>query len=246
MPIPQALYAPEPFPSVDSGIPAAVDAVFSMQRDGTAALLRDMRSQGVMPTFPHPWGSTSAYLSLLRRPQPLAILDVPDISLVPDLPQRVHVLSRLSTVVVLVPDDTDSVSLLRAGAANVLSRRASPKELASRIAAERRWLAVLSPLHSSDDDIECLKLTLNVKHASQKILLELIQAVRHPWCCHDLCLLLGDAQRPLSRRALQARMTRLTHRMAECDTSFTVTKQWGRTTFGRAAEQQPVASRPVP
>jgi hypothetical protein len=82
-----------------------------MQRDGTAALLRDMRSQGVMPTFPHPWGSTGAYLSLLRRPKPLALLDVPDISLVPDLPQRVHVLSRLSTVVVLVPDDTDSVSL---------------------------------------------------------------------------------------------------------------------------------------
>jgi hypothetical protein len=80
-----------------------------------------------MPTFPHPWGSTGAYLSLLRRPKPLALLDVPDISMVPDLPQRVHVLSRLSTVVVLVPDDTDSVSLLQAGAANVLARRASPR-----------------------------------------------------------------------------------------------------------------------
>ncbi|MFJ9097760.1 hypothetical protein ACIRJM_04500 [Streptomyces sp. NPDC102405] len=192
-----------------------------------------------MPTFPHPWGSTGAYLSLLRRPQPLAVLDVPGTSLVPDLPQRVHVLSRLSTVVVLVPDDTDSVSLLRAGAANVLPRSASPRELASRIAAERRWLAVLSPLHSTDDDNECPKLARNVKHASQKILLELIQAVRHPWCCHDLCLLLGDAQRPLSRRALQARMTRLTHRMAECDTSFTITKQWGRTIFGGLQNSSP-------
>jgi len=245
MPIPQTLHAPEPS-SVDSGIPSPVDVVFSMRRDGTAALLRDMRSQGVMPTFPHPWGSTGAYLSLLRRPQPLAVLDVPGTSLVPDLPQRVHVLSRLSTVVVLVPDDTDSVSLLRAGAANVLPRSASPRELASRIAAERRWLAVLSPLHSTDDDNECPKLARNVKHASQKILLELIQAVRHPWCCHDLCLLLGDAQRPLSRRALQARMTRLTHRMAECDTSFTITKQWGRTIFSCAAEQQLAASMPMP
>jgi hypothetical protein len=209
-----------------------------MQRDGTAALLRDLRSQHIMPTFPHPWGSIGAYLSLLRRPRPLALLDVPDISLVSDLPQRVHVLSRLSTVVALVPDGTDSVSLLRAGAANVLSRSTSPEELASRIAAERRWLAALSPLHSTDETRERLRLTLNIKHGSQEILLELIQAVRNPWCCHDLRLLLGDAQHPLSRRALQARMTRLTRRMTECDMSFTITNQWGRTTFGRVVEQR--------
>ncbi|WP_386342067.1 hypothetical protein [Streptomyces xiangluensis] len=75
--------------------------------------------------------------------------------------------------------------------------------------------------------------TGNIKHGSQHILLEIIQAARHPWCCHGLCLLLGDARRPLSRRALQARMTRLTRRLAECDMSFTITNQWGRTTFVR-------------
>ncbi|MGP4047429.1 hypothetical protein [Streptomyces sp. 2A115] len=184
-----------------------------------------------MPTFPQPWGSIDAYLSLLRRPRPLAVLDVPDISLVPDLPQRIHVLSRLSAVVVLVPDGADSVSLLRAGAANVLPRLTSPMELASRIAAERRWLAVLPPLHYASDARRRRSLTLNIKQGSQEILLELIQAARHPWCCHDLCLLLGDARNPLSRRALQARMTRLTRRMTECDMSFAITNQWGRTTF---------------
>ncbi|WP_345566116.1 hypothetical protein [Streptomyces plumbiresistens] len=230
-------------PSADPGTPGPVDAVFSMQRDATAALLREMRSQHIMPTFPQPWGSIGAYLSLLRRPRPLALLDVPDLSQVPDLPQRVHVLSRLSAVVVLVPDGTDSVALLRAGAANVLSRSISPMELASRIAAERRWLAVLSPLHATDGTHEFPKLGPHVKHGSQKILLELIQAVRHPWCCHDLCLLLGDARHPLSRRALQARMTRLTRRMAECGASFTITHQWGRTTFSRA---RPAPDRSAP
>ncbi|MCX4904369.1 hypothetical protein [Streptomyces sp. NBC_00878] len=192
-----------------------------------------MRSQHVLPTFPQPWGSISSYLSLLRRPRPLAILDVPDIGLVPELAQRVHVLGRLAAVVVLVPDGTDSVTLLRGGAANVLPRSTPPKELASRIAAERRWLTVLPPFHATDDAHERLKLTLNLRQSSQQILLELVQASRHPWCCHDLCLLLGDARSPLSRRALQARMARLARRAEECGMSLTTSHQWGRTSFIR-------------
>ncbi|MDQ0947776.1 hypothetical protein QFZ24_001699 [Streptomyces phaeochromogenes] len=95
-------------PSADStstGRPSAypVDVVVSLRREGTARLLRTLRSHQVLPALLHSWGSGTAYRSLLREPDALSLLDVPEGAATDDLAQRVQVLSALSSVVVLTP-----------------------------------------------------------------------------------------------------------------------------------------------
>lgn len=222
-------------PSADStptGRPTAypVDVVVSLRREGTARLLRTLRSHQVLPALLHPWGSGAAYRSLLREPDALSLLDVPEGAVTDDLAQRVHVLSALSSVVVLTPGHIDSVDLLRAGAANVLPRDMPPPELAGRLTAERRWLGTSTP--SRDRRVRALpQQVLRPRQLSQGILLDVLLASARPWCCHDLCLLLGTAWAPMSRRALQARMLRLGERLTPYGLSVTSTVQWGRTTY---------------
>jgi DNA-binding response OmpR family regulator len=208
-----------------------VSIVLTLQREQTASLLRAMRSQQVLPAQTHAWGSERAYSTLLHEVGPrLTVLDVPGSQWNDGLEQRVRALSNISSVVVLIPDHTDSVRLLLAGAANVLPRDSPPRELASRIAAERRWLDMQrSPRRRAADSPPFR--AVRARQHSQQVLLDILCSASRPWCCHDLCLLLGTAGEPMSRRALQGRIVRLNERLTRDGLSVDCTTQWGRTTF---------------
>ncbi|MFF0087062.1 hypothetical protein ACFYR1_46515 [Streptomyces canus] len=210
--------------------PYPVDAVISLGREETSKLLRLMRSQQVLPPLCHPWGSAPAYRALLREPDALSLLDVPEGAMTDDLAQRVHVLSALSSVVVLTAGSVDSTELLRAGAANVLPRHTPPPELAGRLTAERRWLAASAPRREHGPHLPPRRMA-RPRQLSQQILQDILLSSVRPWCCHELCLLLGTAGAPVSRRALQARMVRLSERLTPYGLSVTSTVQWGRTVY---------------
>ena len=208
-----------------------VSIVLTLEREQTASLLRAMRSQHVLPARTHTWGSEQAYGALLHGAGPrLAVLDVPGSRWSGGLEQHVRVLSNISSVVVLVPDHTDSVRLLLAGAANVLPRDSPPRELASRIAADRRWLDMRRSPGRRTADSPPFRAVRPQQH-SQQVLFDILCSASRPWCCHDLCLLLGTAGEPMSRRALQGRVVRLDERLARYGLSVNCTTQWGRTTF---------------
>lgn len=220
---------------VEGQFPYPVHVVLSLQRERTSTLLRAMRSQHVLPALSHAWGSEQAYATLLRKTRtPLTVLDVPGPRWNEDLEQRVSALSHLSSVVVLVPDRTDSVDLLLAGAANVIPRDTHPRELAGRILAERRWLDTGSAPRRRPVDSPRYR-SLRPRQGTQQVLFDLLRTTARPWCCHELCLLLGTAGEPMSRRALQARILRLGERLMPEGVSVDCTSQWGRTTFNGLA-----------
>ncbi|CAM5282835.1 hypothetical protein SALBM135S_08673 [Streptomyces alboniger] len=222
----------------DGTVTYPVSAVLSLHREESVALLRTLRSHHVLPALSHNWGSEQAYDTLLRTPgTPLTVLDVPGPRWAEGLEQRVRALSNIAAVMVLAPGGTDSVALLRAGAVNVVSRDTPPKELAGRIAAERRWLdtgparrrpAANAPGHRSP----------RLRQASQLTLMDILRSAARPWCCHELCLLLGTAAEPMNRRALRARVARLNERLAADGLAVDCATQWGRTAFlGLAASR---------
>ena len=218
-------------PMAEEEVTYPVSIVLSLQREQTAPLLRTMRSQHVLPTLSHTWGSAQAYGVLLHQADtPLTVLDVPGPQWIEGLEQRVHALSNISSVVVLVPDRTEPVGLLLAGAANVVPRDTPVRELASRIAAERRWLDTRHAPRRPAADARQYR-SLRPWQYSQQVLFDILRSASRPWCCHDLCLLLGTAREPMSRRALQARTARLNERLMAYGMSLDYTAQWGRTTF---------------
>lgn len=207
-----------------------VSLVLTLHREPTASLLRAMRTHHVLPARTHTWGSERAYEALLHERGPrLTVLDVPGARWRDGLEHRVRALSNISSVVVLVPDHTDSVRLLLAGAANVLPRDAPPRELAGRITAERRWLDTRRSRRRAADPPPFR--AVRARQHSQQVLFDILCSGARPWCCHDLCLLLGTAGEPMSRRALQGRVVRLNERLARDGLSVDRTAQWGRTTF---------------
>lgn len=212
--------------------PAAypVDIVLSLQRERTTALLRTLRSQHVLPTLVHAWGSEQAYSAMLRHAErPLTVLDVPDTRWDETLEHRVHALSNLSTVIVLTPEESDPSALLLAGAVNVMVRDMPPRELAGRITAERRWLDSRErPVRRGPTHTARLR-PRRPRQSSQALLLDMLCSATRPWCCHDLRLLLGTPDEPMSRRALRARIDRLDERLSAHGVSVNCSTQWGRT-----------------
>ncbi|MEZ3181579.1 hypothetical protein KYY02_23685 [Streptomyces pimonensis] len=207
-----------------------VDVVLTLDRGETSRLLRRMRGHRVLPALSHPWGSPWAYLALLRRPDGMVLLDVPDGAVRDEIERRVRVLSGLSSVVVLAPRSVDAAAVLRAGAVNVMARDAPSGELACRIAAERRWLEFSAPCRGPRTPGLPHPL-VRPRQVSQRVLLEILCATTRPWCCHDLCLLLGTCGEPVSRRALQARVVRLGARLERHGISIGVLPGWGRTVY---------------
>jgi hypothetical protein len=211
--------------------PGTECVVVSLDQTRSGTMLRRLRrTRFPPPPMTHPWGSLHAYEELLILPRPLALLDVPGADWVAGLGDRVGLLRRLAPVIVLVPDGTDAVGLLDAGAANVLTRDLPARELAVRLAADQRWLA-----KSAAQDSGRRRLTRNrtlPQHGTQRLLLRLLlNGGPRPWCCHDLSVLLGAAERPLSRRALDARVLRLDSYLGSMELSLHRTVTWGRTTY---------------
>ncbi len=235
---------PMPMPTTAMSSSCPVDVVLSLRREKTARLLRTMRPYHMLPALSHSWGSAPAYMSLLRRPDGLAVLDVSEDGGTDRLEQRVRVLSTISSVVVLAPRDVDVVATLRAGAVNVLPRDTPPRELAGRIVAERRWIDLSSrrqrlraPSQSRPQVVP--------HQASQQVLLELLSLPSREWCCHDLGLLLGTAGEPVSKRALQARVMRLNGRLAPYGVSVDAVHRWGRTRYSGVREAVPYEVPPA-
>jgi hypothetical protein len=213
----------------DSAAAGSANIVVSLQREGTARLLRDLRSQHSLPAVPHPWGSERAYLSLFDVRHPLIALDVPRPMPENDLVQRIRALSSFSSVVALVPEGTDSVPLLRAGADNVLPRDMPARELATRLAADRRWITASASTRPQTPS--WMPVTATTRQSSQRALLNVLGRARRPLCCHDLCLLFGTAEEPMSRRALQARVLRLSEHLTRHELALSTTSQWGRVIY---------------
>ncbi|MFJ9039038.1 hypothetical protein ACIRF8_20890 [Streptomyces sp. NPDC102406] len=209
-----------------------VDVVLTLQRERTAALLRALRGQHVLPTLMHDWGAEQAYSAMLHGTErPLTVLDVPDTRWDATLAHRVHALSKLSTVIVLTPErseGSDAAALLLAGAVNVMSRGTPPRELAGRITAERRWLDSRRPPWQGRSRPLTDRLQ-RPRQSSQSLLFDMVCSAVRPWCCHELRLLLGTADEPMSRRALRARIDRLETRLGAHGVSVDCSTQWGRT-----------------
>ncbi|WP_217242478.1 hypothetical protein [Streptomyces sp. AC555_RSS877] len=215
-----------------------VDVVLSLQRERTAVLLRTLRGQHVLPTLVHGWGTEQAYSAMLHDAErPLTVLDVPDTRWDETLEHRVHALSNLSTVIVLTPEESDPAALLLAGAVNVMSRGTPPLELASRITAERRWLDSREGAGRGEPTHTLRLHPQRPRQSSQALLFDMLCSAARPWCCHELRLLLGTSDEPMSRRALRARISRLDERLSAHGVVVNCSTQWGRTALLGLADQ---------
>lgn len=226
-----------------------VDIVLSLRRERTAALLRTLRSQHVLPTLVHDWGNEQAYSAMLHGVErPLTVLDVPDTRWDETLEHRVHALSNLSTVVVLTPGKSDPAALLLAGAVNVMPRAMPPRELAGRITAERRWLDSREGTGRGQTTHTLRFHPQRPRQSSQALLFDMLCSAARPWCCHELRLLLGTPDEPMSRRALQARISRLDERLSAHGVSVNCSTQWGRTALlglsGQCADDRSTPTTP--
>lgn len=222
-----------PFPPVPC-------VVFSLARERSGRLLRDARRTQLLPPVVNSWGTLPAYGELLtRRPPPLAVLDVPDEDCAHELPHRVALLGRLAPVTVLAPAGISPAALLEAGAENVLDRSMPVEELAARLKADQRWIAREAAHRSRSRSGERygtpgtpgIPSHLLPPQATQRVLVSLILADPHPWCCHDLTRLLGSAEQPLTRAALRARMPRLGPHLARLGLELHRTGGWGRFSY---------------
>lgn len=225
-----------PHPATHFTSPSRPDTpcvIITMDRLGTAPLLRSMTNAGLMPPLVQTWGSHAAYEQLLARPSPLAIVDVPDTRWLPTLHQRICPLTRLSPVVLLVPSGADAAALLDIGAANVLDRNMPVRELAARLVAEQRWLrsTAARPTPGSQSSTNPLSSSPRPIHRSQRLLLSLLVQHRQPWCCHDLTWLLGTPEQPLRRPTLRARLARLEPHLARLGLELSTGGGWGRTRY---------------
>lgn len=213
--------------------PDTACVIITMDRQGTAPLLRSIANAGLTPPLVQTWGSHAAYEQLLARPRSLAIVDVPNPRWLPTLHQRIGLLTRLSPVVPLVPSGADAAALLDLGATNVLDRNMSVRELAARLAAEQRWLisTAARPSPCSPFSAKAQSSSSRPIHRSQRLLLCLLIQHRQPWCCHDLSWLLGTPEQPLRRPALRARLARLKPHLARLGLELSTAGDWGRTRY---------------
>lgn len=214
------------------GAPAVTCVVISLDRERSGRLLREARRTQLLPPVVNPWGTLRAYGDLLSvRPRPLAVLDVPDEGYAQELGQRVGVLRRLAPVTVLVPEGTCPAVLFAAGATNVLDRGMPIDELAARLAADQRWAVRDLAQEFRSRARDPLPPRALPQQTSQRVLLRLVLADPHPWCCHDLTRLLGPAEQPLTRAALRARMPRLEPHLGRLGLALRRTGGWGRFSY---------------
>lgn len=171
------------------------------------------------------WGDQRGYEYLRRAPGVLALLDTPRPEPTAELVRRVRALRLLAPVAVATPGRVDCAALLAAGAVNVLCRNTAESAIAARIEADLRWLR-RAPGPTRGQGGEPLR-----PYRSQSLLLEILLGARSPLCCHDLRWLLGDPSRPMSLRALRARVERLAPHLARQGLECRRNVRWGADTF---------------
>ncbi|WP_445399199.1 hypothetical protein ACSMX9_01200 [Streptomyces sp. LE64] len=170
------------------------------------------------------WGDHRGYEHLRRAPGVLALLDVPHPESGAELVQRIRSLRLLAPVAVATAHRVDHAALLSAGAVNVLRRNSAESALAARIEADLRWLRRgPAPGPGRREPLR--------PYRSQSLLLGILLAVRSPLCCHDMRWLLGDAARPMSLRALRARVARLAPHLARHGLVCHRQVRWGADTL---------------
>ncbi|MFF2846369.1 hypothetical protein ACFVT5_08555 [Streptomyces sp. NPDC058001] len=180
------------------------------------------------------WGDQLAYEYLRRASGVLALLDSPGPEPTDALVQRIRSLRLLAPVTVSVATRVDSAALLAAGAVNVLRRNTSENVIAARIEADLRWLRRgpapgddgSGPHLGPDERPGPLR-----PYRSQSLLLEILLGAQGSLCCHDVRWLLGEASRPMSLRALRARIERLAPHLARHGLECRRSVRWGADTF---------------
>lgn len=162
--------------------------------------VRDLCRRGVPLGPVLPWGTARMYAYIAERSSPLLLLDLARGAGARETARAVSALALAAPVVVMGFDDTDVLGAFRAGAYNVLDRRLPPVELAARLRADARRCRCAPAAVPS---------RLNWATASQRLLFEVMVQVPAPVCCHRLRTLFGSPGRPLTLRALKARVQRL-------------------------------------
>lgn len=215
----------------DSGITAPADqrphtqalpVMVSVEYQGSLELARCL-SKARAPLGPVlSWGKHSTFHYMFEHSPPMLLLDLPRPTSPAHLAGLVRALSLVGKVVVLGPQELSSLAAFDAGAYNVLDRRAPAVELAARMRADvRRCRFGARP-------------TLDWRggHAlTQRLLFRLMAQAATPLCCHDLCLLLGNPDRPLTLRALKARVQRLLPAFEAEGIAVSAEMQWRRAVF---------------
>lgn len=199
-----------------------------MDRARSGSLLRSMRKAHLLGPVAHGWGESRAYENLMQSPKSLTLLDFPLNRPPSEIRGRVRVLSRLGPVTALIPAGYDPVPILNAGALDVLRRDGTVEELAAKLKANQRWAATASfPAPSGQRD-----LTASMpKHRTQRVLLQVLLHSPAPWCCHELSLLLGSGNQPLSRPALRARIERLQPHLSRHGLVIATSGRWQRIAY---------------
>lgn len=187
-----------------------------------------MRKTHLLAPMTHEWGESIAYENLMQYPKSLTVLDFPLNHPPSEIKGRVRALSRLGPVTALAPSGYDPVPILDAGALDVLRRDGAVEELAAKRMANQRWAAT-APFPASSGR---RGLTASMpKHRTQRVLLQVLLRSPAPWCCHELSLLLGSGNQPLSRPALRARIERLQPHLSHHGLMIVTSGRWKRIAY---------------
>ncbi|MGX2998690.1 hypothetical protein JNUCC64_31230 [Streptomyces sp. JNUCC 64] len=198
--------------------------IVSLDVDASVDWARRLHRAGPPRFIVRRWGDQRGYEYLRRAPGVLALLDAPRAEDPAELVQRVRSLRLLAPVAVATGIRVDSAALLAAGAVNVLRRDSAESAIAARIEADLRWLRRgPGPDRGRREPLR--------PYRSQSLLLEILLGARSPLCCHDMRWLLGDTERPMSLRALRARVERLAPHLARHGLECRRQVRWGADTL---------------
>ncbi|MFE9661167.1 hypothetical protein [Streptomyces sp. NPDC005955] len=226
---------PRPLPRLPRASAGPRVVIISPDVDASVEWARRLHRAGPPRFIVRRWGDQRGYEYLHRAPGVLALLDTPRHESGDELVQRVRSLRLLAPVAVATAHRVDSAALLAAGAVNVLRRDSAETAIAARIEADLRWLR--RDLGPDPGRREPLR-----PYRSQSLLMEILLAVRSPLCCHDMRWLLGDTARPMSLRALRARVERLAPHLARHGLECRRQVRWGADTL----TVRPVGHRAAP
>ncbi|MFE9934411.1 hypothetical protein [Streptomyces sp. NPDC005533] len=204
--------------------------LLSTVRPGMPLLATRLAIAGLQVSADARWGDVTALAALHSHSPAALLLDLSEAQeeAVPDL---IRAARLIAPTIALPPTPRCALAAFEAGAIDVLDHRARSVELAWRIhACLRRITTAAKASHHFSGSLV------------QSMLFDILINARQPVCCHQLRLLLGSPDLPMTMRALKARIHRLHPALHEQQRSLVMDQQWGLVTY---ACQPPSAPRSV-